>query len=46
MRSAVYVFHFWVELVHLVEAAFGDVDALALLVTGIGYKSAVVPSAA
>ena len=34
----VYVFHFWVELVHLMEAAFGNQDALAQLVKSIGYK--------
>ncbi len=38
--QAVYVFHFWVELVHLLEAAFGNQDALQKLVTSIGYKSA------
>jgi hypothetical protein len=37
--QAVYVFHFWVELVHLLEAAFGDKEALQMLVTSIGYKS-------
>ncbi len=37
--QAVYVFHFWVELVHLLEAAFGNQDALAKLVTSIGYKA-------
>ena len=26
--QAVYVFHFWVELVHLLEAAFGNQHAL------------------
>jgi uncharacterized protein (TIGR00645 family) len=36
--QAIYVFHFWVELVHLVEAAFGNKDALAALVKSIGYK--------
>ena len=39
--QAVYVFHFWVELVHLLEAAFGSQDALQQLVTSIGYKQAV-----
>jgi len=39
--QAVYVFHFWVELVHLLEAAFGSQDALQKLVTSIGYKSDV-----
>jgi uncharacterized protein (TIGR00645 family) len=37
--QAVYVFHFWVELVHLLEAVFGNQDALKALVTSIGYKS-------
>ena len=39
LAQMVYVFHFWVELVHLIEAAFGNQDALAKLVTSIGYKS-------
>ena len=39
LAQAVYVFHFWVELVHLVEAAFGNKAALQQLVTSIGYKS-------
>ena len=37
--QAVYVFHFWVELVHLLEAAFGNQHALQTLITSIGYKS-------
>ena len=37
--QVVYVFHFWVELVHLIEAAFGNQQALQTLVTSIGYKS-------
>lgn len=39
--QAVYVFHFWVELVHLLEAAFGDQTALAQLVKSIGYKDTI-----
>jgi uncharacterized protein (TIGR00645 family) len=39
LAQAVYVFHFWVELAHLIEAAFGNADALGKLVTSIGYKS-------
>ena len=39
--QAVYVFHFWVELVHLLEAAFGNEKALQALITSIGYKTAV-----
>jgi len=37
--QGVYVYHFWVELVHLLEAAFGDQAALQQLVTSIGYRS-------
>ena len=40
--QAVYVFHFWVELVHLLEAAFGNQNALAQLVKSIGYKDTAV----
>ena len=40
--QAVYVFHFWVELVHLMEAAFGNQEALAQLIKSIGYKDSVV----
>jgi uncharacterized protein (TIGR00645 family) len=46
LAQAVYVYHFWVELVHLVEAAFGSQDALAKLVTSIGYKAAPITDAA
>ncbi|PXW95546.1 uncharacterized protein (TIGR00645 family) [Sphaerotilus hippei] len=38
LAQAVYVFHFWVELVHLIEAAFGNQAALAKLVSSIGYS--------
>jgi uncharacterized protein (TIGR00645 family) len=41
LAQAVYVFHFWVELTHLIEAVFGNADALGKLVTSIGYKSTV-----
>ena len=46
LAQAVYVFHFWVELVHLIEAAFGNADALAKLVTSIGYKATAITDAA
>jgi uncharacterized protein (TIGR00645 family) len=36
--QGVYVFHFWVELVHLLEAAFGNQAALKALISSIGYK--------
>ncbi len=39
--QGVYVFHFWVELVHLLEAAFGSQTALQALISSIGYKSDV-----
>lgn len=41
LAQCVYVFHFWVELVHLIEAAFGSEVALAKLIASIGYKSTV-----
>ena len=39
--QGVYVYHFWVELVHLLEAAFGSPTALQALVASIGYRSDV-----
>jgi uncharacterized protein (TIGR00645 family) len=39
LAQGVYVFQFWTELVHLIEAAFGNQQALELLVKSIGYKS-------
>lgn len=41
LAQAVYVFNFWVELVHLIEAAFGDQHALELLIKNVGYQSKV-----
>ncbi|MFM7801853.1 MAG: YqhA family protein, partial [Limnohabitans sp.] len=37
--QAVYALHFWVEVVHLIEAAFGSQTALQALVNSIGYKA-------
>ncbi len=37
--QAVYVVHFLVELLHLIEAAFGSQTALQALITSIGYKT-------
>jgi uncharacterized protein (TIGR00645 family) len=37
LAQCVYVFHFLVELTHLVEAAFGNQAALTALVEGMGY---------
>ncbi|EER62013.1 conserved hypothetical protein [Acidovorax delafieldii 2AN] len=39
--QAVYVWHFLLELSHLVEAVFGSQTALQALVTSIGYKPEV-----
>jgi uncharacterized protein (TIGR00645 family) len=36
--QAVYVWHFLIELWHLIEAAFGNQTALQALITNIGYK--------
>ena len=38
LAQCVYVYHFWVELVHLIQAAFGSEAALASLVQGMGYQ--------
>ena len=37
--QGVYVFHFLVELMHLIEAVFGSQTALQALITSIGYKT-------
>ena len=36
VAQGLYAWHFWVELVHLVEAAFGDQTAIAALVSSVG----------
>ena len=41
VAQIIYVFQFWRELVHLVEAVLGHQAALESLVKGIGYKSDV-----
>jgi uncharacterized protein (TIGR00645 family) len=46
LAQCVYVFHFWVELVHLVEAAFGSQAALTALIEGMGYQFPNVVDAA
>ena len=40
IAQGVYVVHFLVELLHLVEAAFGSQTALQALIGSIGYKTA------
>jgi len=45
LAQAVYVYHFWVELIHLIEAAFGNQAALETLIKSIGYASnATIPT--
>jgi uncharacterized protein (TIGR00645 family) len=46
LAQAVYVFQFWGELIHLIEAVFGSKDALASLVTSLGYKGTAIIDAA
>jgi len=41
LAQAVYVYQFWVELVHLIEAAFGHQEALDELVKNVGYARPV-----
>ena len=45
LAQGVYVWHFLLELWHLVEAAFGSQTALQALVTSIGYKTDAPPTA-
>ena len=44
LAQAVYVFHFWVELVHLGEAAFGHPDALRAIFEASGQRSEHPPT--
>ncbi len=37
LAQCVYVFHFWVELIHLIHAAFGDKAALQAILSAVGY---------
>ncbi|MGY8903631.1 MAG: TIGR00645 family protein [Burkholderiales bacterium] len=43
--QGVYVWHFLVELLHLIEAAFGSQTALQMLVSSIGYKEGTTVTA-
>ncbi len=38
LAQCVYVFHFWVELTHLIEAAFGSKEAIDILIKSVGYQ--------
>lgn len=40
LAQCVYVYHFWYELVHLIEAAFGSQKALEAIATGLSLKTA------
>ncbi|MBL8352072.1 MAG: TIGR00645 family protein [Burkholderiaceae bacterium] len=42
LAQAVYVYQFWIELVHLIEAAFGNQAALATLVKTSGYQATAI----
>ncbi|MBW8757785.1 MAG: TIGR00645 family protein [Burkholderiales bacterium] len=46
LAQCVYVVHFWIELVHLLQAAMGDGHALQILVQSIGYHPAPSDSGA
>jgi len=46
LAQCVYVFHFWVELVHLIEAVFGNQHALEALIKSIGYQFPAIKDAA
>ena len=39
LAQAVYVYLFWIELLHLLEAVFGSQTALQALVNSVGYSS-------
>ncbi len=43
VAQGVYTFHFWVELVHLVEAAFGNQDALKAIFAASGQHAGEAP---
>jgi uncharacterized protein (TIGR00645 family) len=38
LAQCVYVFHFWVELVHLIEAAFGNQTAMQAIFSAVGVS--------
>jgi len=45
VAQGVYVWHFWVELVHLVEAAFGNQEALDQIVSAVTPPGQVAAAA-
>jgi uncharacterized protein (TIGR00645 family) len=38
VAQGIYVYAFWVELLHLIQAAVGDKAALELLISSVGYS--------
>jgi len=44
LAQVVYVFHFWVELIHLIEAAAGDKIALQAIMDASAVKGQVAPT--
>jgi len=38
LAQGVYVYHFWVELVHLIGAAVGDTKSITDIFAAVGYK--------
>jgi uncharacterized protein (TIGR00645 family) len=46
LAQCVYVYHFWVELMHLIEAVLGRDNALDTLIKSIGYQLPVIKDAA
>lgn len=46
VAQMVYVFHFWVELVHLIEAAFGSSEAVRIIANAVQPCDADVAAAA
>jgi uncharacterized protein (TIGR00645 family) len=46
LAQVVYVYHFWVELSHLIEAVLGRDHALETLITSIGYQLPPIKDAA
>ena len=45
LAQCVYVYHFWVELLHLIQAAMGSDGALSALISGIGYEQSSAAAA-
>ncbi len=44
LAQAVYVYHFWLELVHLIQAALGNQEALVAIFEATGQHAAQMPT--